>query len=1839
MKTSFKTLNETLIVALALALPMLAQAATVSLTSSDGSGTTSMNTVGKWGPDSTGFAPLAPQPTNDYFTGPFFVRTPPNGAGITFAGHSLTLQDVSGNPGTGGQGAPYRSILYKGTGGDTITINNLTNLSGSVLNNGGSGAVANPTFTGNLWTIAGNSTIISDQGATTIGYPIVGTANLTNSGSTQSGVHAITYTGSLSGFTGKLILANVNGGMVANLNSGSSNLGNPATATPDQITIAVGCALTDNTGLLFNNANGGFTLSGNGSINAAATTIVGEPITDVTNGVSSVSSLTAGGAGTLVLSNANNTYSGGTTISAGTLQLGVANAIPGGAITGDVTVTGFLDLNTNSDTINGLNGAGTVDTLAGGTPTLTVGANGDNGTFTGTIQNSSGSLFLTKLGAGTETLSGFTYSGNTTVAGGTLALNTAGSLPPTPGNLIVTNGAVLTLDVSSGNSLPVNNLVLGNSTNIFGYGTLAANPTAPAINAAGGISAPGANIVITITATGLKPGTFALIKYTGTTLANLSNFQVSPPPGVAATLFNDIANHSIDLVISSIPNVLAWNGVAGTAWDLSTPNWTNTLSGGITVFRQYTNNGVVAGDTVTLNDTLTNDFINPQPTNIVLNSTFFAFPVVVNSTLPYSIAGSGGITGVTSLVLSNTGSLTLLTSNSYSGGTIVADASLIITNDSALGAAAGPVVLNGSILQINGSSTNNVRAFSVPVAATINVSTNNTVRLGGTISGAAANVNKGDNGTLILAGRETFTGDLFLHGGFTIFDTGGSLTNGDYWDVGQDTTDAATLTLRGTSALTTTSDFNVGDIDSSSGTLYLTNTATLTVNAFFVGSANAAGSTASGVVNQSGGTLTEISTAVGEFCIGGRSSVSGVGVYNISGGTITANAGIRVGSTGIGTLNQSGGTINALGGINIARIAGSFGTNNLTGGTLSTFNVASSTGTNAVFNFNGGTLQANFAPATTTWFSGGIQANVLAGGAFIDSSNNNVTVSVPLLAGSPNGGLTKKGTGTLTLTGTNTFTGPITNTAGTLLLNSASTYAGAAAVNAGTLQLTTASTLSAGATVANGAVLSVIQLGSAAENMGNLTINGTTTVPGATLALSPSAANNPAVALVNCGTLTLNGTNTIDVASETIGTIALIKYTTLAGSGNCTNFALPQGTTGYISNNAANATLYAVITSTSPGIFWTGTNSAAGKANLWDISSSTNWVLAATATSYHQIVAPGDSVNFSDTGSGTVLVSNTVAPTTLVISNNSKTYTFSGTANITGPSSLQKLGPGTVIMNLTNNTYTGNTVISNGTVQIGGVVALATSGNLVMGAPGTLELSGISTTVGELTGGGIIDNNSGINATLTMGSASGGTWNGTIQDHGAGGVVLAKVGSGTWVLGGTNTYNGDQPFTEANQINAGTVVVTNNGVLRMSTLQLQIASGAGISAAVVVAGGTLAVTNNVLSVGYSTNATGTLTVNSGTVLHSGTAAGAGFAAVANSIDVGAQGATGTLTVNGGQVLNSLPLYLGDGSPSSGTLQLNGGLVQASQVLGNATPTISIANFNGGTLQAATNSSDFIDASTTANIQTGGLILDDGGWVISLPNTIQSDPSLLGGGLIKQGAGTAYFDNFSTYTGNTVVTNGTLAGVGSVAGSLVVAPAGNLGAGDAGGIGTFTVGGNLALHGNATFRIDKTGGTPLQPDQINVSGNIAYGGILTISNITSDANVLTTTDTFLLFVTNSTSLLSGNITGISGTPAPGLVYSFAPSSGVLSIVTPPPAPTALRFVGHPAISGTTLTISGTNTGGGTFYLLSSTNVAAPLNTWTPVWTNLAGGSATFTTNLNVVNQALHQQFYILSTTNE
>ena len=80
-------------------------------------------------------------------------------------------------------------------------------------------------------------------------------------------------------------------------------------------------------------------------------------------------------------------------------------------------------------------------------------------------------------------------------------------------------------------------------------------------------------------------------------------------------------------------------------------------------------------------------------------------------------------------------------------------------------------------------------------------------------------------------------------------------------------------------------------------------------------------------------------------------------------------------------------------------------------------------------NFNGGAVVAKASTAdflgtgATQWLNG-ISAKILAGGAVIDTQANSVSIKQPLVSGATSdGGLIKKGSGTLSLRGTNTFNG------------------------------------------------------------------------------------------------------------------------------------------------------------------------------------------------------------------------------------------------------------------------------------------------------------------------------------------------------------------------------------------------------------------------------------------------------------------------------------------------------------------------------------------------------------------------------------------------------------------------------------------------------------------------------------------------------------------------------------------------------------------------------------------------------------------------------------------------
>lgn len=161
--------------------------------------------------------------------------------------------------------------------------------------------------------------------------------------------------------------------------------------------------------------------------------------------------------GTLNLLTAN-TYSGGTFITNGTVKLGVDEGISSSGAAGlnDVTIVSpsVFDLNNFSNTVNGLNGSGTIDNTGGNASTLNIGFNGDSGVFTGPIQNTSGTLGIVKMGTGTETLTASnSYVGPTIIDVGTLRVTNQYALGAGNSAVTINSG---TLDMQS--SLNISNL-------------------------------------------------------------------------------------------------------------------------------------------------------------------------------------------------------------------------------------------------------------------------------------------------------------------------------------------------------------------------------------------------------------------------------------------------------------------------------------------------------------------------------------------------------------------------------------------------------------------------------------------------------------------------------------------------------------------------------------------------------------------------------------------------------------------------------------------------------------------------------------------------------------------------------------------------------------------------------------------------------------------------------------------------------------------------------------------------------------------------------------------------------------------------------------------------------------------------------------------------------------------------------------------------------------------------------------------------------------------------------------------------------------------------------------
>lgn len=320
------------------------------------------------------------------------------------------------------------AIAFTGSGARTLTLTGT-----DLLALGGSGEYGNPS---RLAAQIGNGT----GGATSLVKNGVGTWALSSPGAVAS-----TYTGGTSVNVGQLAIRS--GGA---LGTAAVNVAAGAQLAFSNVGITVANDITLN-GLTTLNGNSGALVGdnlGGGGVNILTGTLTLAATSNVTTSWSDKSLTIAGkvtGPGGLqidlyrtgnqpsqiTLTNSTNDYAGNTTVNAGQLRLGASNVIPDGAGKGNVAVNGGATLvftGDFSDTINGLSGSGTVTKNGGaGVTVLTVGGNNQTANFTGALNSTSGSLGVTKIGTGTQTLggTGITFGGALNVNNGRLVLNEA----------------------------------------------------------------------------------------------------------------------------------------------------------------------------------------------------------------------------------------------------------------------------------------------------------------------------------------------------------------------------------------------------------------------------------------------------------------------------------------------------------------------------------------------------------------------------------------------------------------------------------------------------------------------------------------------------------------------------------------------------------------------------------------------------------------------------------------------------------------------------------------------------------------------------------------------------------------------------------------------------------------------------------------------------------------------------------------------------------------------------------------------------------------------------------------------------------------------------------------------------------------------------------------------------------------------------------------------------------------------------------------------------------------------------------------------------------------------
>ena len=572
-----------------------------------------------------------------------------------------------------------------------------------------------------------------------------------------------------------------------------------------------------------------------------------------------VGTLTVSGGFRTTLQSTSNNFTGNIVITGtGTIlqaSVGSAGEVIPNAANVDVGTGAILQLAgaaNSTETIGALTGTGTVTRNVSGTQTLVVGGGNATGTFSGVIQNGSGTVAIAKTGTGTEIFStGNTYSGGTTISQGSLIV----------GNATGAGTGVVTLnDASTGT----------NATNFQANGAFTVANTINVSNNGTGIS--------TIGTTTFNVGGVATIFSGNITLDK------------ATTFFNGNADRTgYTGVISGAGAItITGPGVAGsdanrTNFDNNSNSFTGNISIAGTNTKLQLNNTNVIPDSVDIDvgsgnflyfntasetiDALTGGGAVQKHPSVAGLTTFTIGAGNTGGTFSGAI-GNGG--GTVALTKTGTGIQTLSGTSSYTGATNI-DGGVILFNGSGATSTSSTInINNGGTLRFGRNDTwgNHTTDTSSPVVVNAGGTLDsgaffNTLR-NPTLNGGTVILNGGVNGSfpaLAFKGTVTVGGTQASQinvgvGSFNIISLGDDNLGATIFNVA-DATGNANADLIINAPLQNNAFGATGPVKSGAGTLSLTATNTYTgATVVSAGTLLVNGSIASSAVSvQSGATL------------------------------------------------------------------------------------------------------------------------------------------------------------------------------------------------------------------------------------------------------------------------------------------------------------------------------------------------------------------------------------------------------------------------------------------------------------------------------------------------------------------------------------------------------------------------------------------------------------------------------------------------------------------------------------------------------------------------------------------------------------------------------------------------------------------------------------------------------------------------------------------------------------------------------------------------------------------------------------------------------------------------